>query len=185
MNVCLIYSGHLRTFDRCRGNHEANLQPAPAYIVHYNETTPFEDEPYTADIWGYNANKAGETEAWNTINMWRNMWKAFLRAPKGHDVYVRIRYDIVLEGLIDFTRHDYPPDKVYIPVGNDYRGGVNDQFAFGSYEAMEKYYSVYLDHPAHFAAGKMFHSESYLKHTLDMRGVRIERLPFLNLIVRP
>lgn len=77
MKVCLIYSGWLRTWEQCRGNHAERLTPAPAYVVHYNETTPFEDEPYTVDEWGYDANKAGENQAWNTMNMWRAMWRAW------------------------------------------------------------------------------------------------------------
>lgn len=185
MNVCLIYSGWFRTWEQCRGNHAERLTPAPAHVVHYNETTPFEDEPFTVDEWGYDANKAGENEAWNTMNMWRAMWRAWELAPQGFDVYVRMRYDIIFDGIIDFTQFDYPPNRVYIPDGNDYRDGVNDQMAIGSWEAMHAYHAVYLDHPEHFAAGKMFHSESYLKYTLDKRGINIVRIPVRNSIVRP
>ena len=185
MNGCLIYSGYLRTWEQCRDNHAAMLHPAAAYVVDYNENTPFEDEPFREDIWGYNANKAGENEAWNTMNMWRAMWRAWERTPPGFDVYARMRYDIVFDGPIDFTGFDYPPNKVYIPDGNDYRDGVNDQMAFGSYEAMQAYHMVYLDHGEHFAAGKMFHSESYLKYTLEKRGINIVRIPVQNRIVRP
>lgn len=184
MKVCLIYSGWLRTWEQCRGNHAERLTPAPAHVVHYNETTPFEDEPYTVDEWGYDANKAGENQAWNTMNMWRAMWRAWERTPQGMDVYVRNRYDIVIDGQIDFTKFDYPPNRVYIPHGNDYRDGVNDQFAFGSYDAMEAYHNVYFDHGTHFAAGKMFHSESYLKYTLEMRSIEIVRIEATNRIIR-
>lgn len=183
MNVCLTYSGYTRTWAQCRPNHEANLSPAPRHAVHYNETE-HNLVAYERDEWGYSANKAPETWPENTMNMWHNMYYAFLLAPMGMDVYVRIRYDIFLEGAVDFSQYEYPDDRVYIPIGNDFRDGVNDQFAFGSYAAMTRYFRIYLDHWLYFKEGKQFHSESYLKYNLDFHGVAIERLPFSNRIVR-
>lgn len=183
MNICLIYSGHLRTWEQCQRNHAMRLRPGPFSVIHYNETG-YSLSPYTHDEWGYGDNKAGETWPENSMNMWHNIYKAFHMAPVGLDVYVRMRYDIELEGDVDFTQYEYPPNRVYIPAGGDFREGVNDQFAFGGWDAIEKYVKVYIDHPMHFKAGKMFHTESYLKHTLDHYGVEIVRLPFANRIVR-
>lgn len=184
MTVCQIYSGWLRTWEQCKANHTEKLHPQADYTVHYNETTPFAHEPFTEDIWGYYANKAPENQTWNTMNMWRAMYTAWQKAPEGFDCYVRNRYDIVFEGDINFDQFQMRDDVVYIPMGSDYRDGVNDQFAFGSRKAMEAYYSVYLHHGTHFAAGKYFHSESYLKHTLDMLRIGIVRVPVINRIVR-
>lgn len=184
MKVCLIYSGFTRTWKQCKGNHDAMLRPWPTAIIHRNEHHA-DLVPYKVEDWAhYYENRAGENQPENTINMWHNMIESFVLAPRGLDCYVRIRYDIILSGPIDFSAYDMRPDVVYIPEGNDYREGVNDQFAFGSWEAMAAYHSVYYDHSTHFAAGKMFHSESYLKHTLDMRGIHIKRLQVTNSIVR-
>lgn len=184
MKVCVIYPGHLRTWDRCRDNQEANLQPWPSCVVHYNEHHA-NLVRYAPEEWShYNENKAPENQPENTINMWYSMWQAWQMAPAGMDCYVRSRYDIILSGPIDFRNFDMRPDVVYIPRENDYRDGVNDQFAFGSYEAMKKYFDVFNMHAAHFAAGKMFHSESYLKYTLEAHGVKIVRIPVTNSIVR-
>lgn len=182
----MIYSGWLRTWDQCRQNHADCLTPAPVCTIHYDERNftmnPFDWEEFAH----YRENKAPETEPGNTVNMWHNMYCAFELAPRGYDCYVRNRPDILIHGHIDFSRFDLRDDVVYIPVGNDYWEGVNDQFAFGSYKAMEAYHNVYLDHEKHFSSGKMFHSESYLKHTLDMRGIRIERIQDVsNTILRP
>lgn len=183
MKVCLIYSGWLRTWEQCKQNHTDCLSPTPDHVVHYNETlyqvNPFDWEEFAH----YRANKAPENEPGNTVNMWHAMYHSWLMAPGGFDCYVRIRYDIIIEGPINFEDYEMRPDTVYIPEGQDY-GGVNDQFAFGSRTAMEQYFSVYLDHETHFNAGKMFHSESYLKHTLDMRGIKIVRIPVTNRILR-
>lgn len=184
MTVCMIYSGWLRTWELCRQNHADMLNPRPAYEVHYSELE-YDLSPYAPEDWAeYYTNKAPENQPENTINMWHNMYAAWKMAPEGFDCYVRNRYDIVIEQPINFAEYEMRPDVVYIPVGNDFWEGVNDQFAFGGRAAMGAYFSVYLDHPRHFAAGKMFHSESYLKHTLDMRGISVVRVPVANRIIR-
>lgn len=189
MTVCLIYSGHLRTWEQCKCNHAEVLRPAPAHVVHYNETT-HDLTPYHRDEWRhyYRGNEYPETESQpeNTLSMWRGMWNAWQLAPEGFDCYVRIRYDIILEGGgVDFPQWPMENNTVYIPEGNDYREGVNDQFAFGNRQSMEKYYSVFHHHKTHFDAGKPFHTESYHKYTLDMLGVNIVRIPITNRILRP
>lgn len=186
MTVCMIYSGWLRTWEQCKGNHAEVLRPAPAHVVHYNETT-HDLTPFPREQWEhYRENKAPETEPENTLSMWRGMWEAWRLAPQGFDCYVRNRYDIVLEGGgVNFEEWPMIDDTVYIPEGQDFRDGVNDQFAFGNYQSMEKYYSVFLYHKTHFDAGKPFHSESYLKYTLEMLGVKIVRIPITNRIIRP
>lgn len=185
MKICLIYSGWLRTYDRCRQNHADNLIiPGDVCVVDYNENTA-DLTPYPREMFEhYRENKAPETEPENTMSMWRGMYKAWQGAPNDCACYVRCRYDIIFSGPIRFEDYEMKPDVVYIPTGQDFREGVNDQFAFGSREAMKAYYSVFLDHETHFAAGKMFHSESYLKHTLDMRGIQIVRIPQTNTIIR-
>jgi len=184
MKVCIIYSGWLRTWDRCRQNHETHLLPAPAMTIHYSE---FDHDlrPYAREDWEhYRENKAPETEPENTMNMWHNMYEAWRMAPPGLDCYVRNRYDIIFHGVINFADYEMTPNRVYIPTGGDYREGVNDQFAFGSYTAMEAYFDVYYDHAGHFAQGRMFHSESYLHWTLKDRGFEIVRIPQTNEIIR-
>lgn len=183
MKVCLLYSGYLRSWKQCRDNHEEMLRPWARCVIHVNENNQFL-EKYEGDKWGYNANKAPETVVHGTMNMWANMAEAFNYAPEDLDVYVRIRYDILLSGLIDFTQYKYNSDTVYIPFGNDFREGVNDQFAFGNWEAMRRYFFVNYRHHQTFAEAKMFHSESYLKHNLDSFGMKIVRIPIQNTILR-
>jgi hypothetical protein len=160
------------------------LTPFPSCIIHYNERhgnmTPFTPEGMAR----YYENKAPENQPENTINMWYNMHKAFQDAPPWYQCYVRMRYDIVMDAPVNFE--DYPMEcrTVYIPSGQDYRDGVNDQMAFGSHYAMTQYFAVIEDYPEHFAVGKMFHSESYLKYTLENRGINIVRIPQTNTIIR-
>lgn len=185
MRVCLIYSGWLRTYDQCRQNHADNLViPGEVCVVDYNEThgdlCPFSRK----DFEHYRVNKAPETEPENTVNMWWNMWHAWSQAPQDCDCYVRCRYDIIFNGPVVFEQYPMLDNTVYIPEGNDYRDGINDQFAFGNRQSMEKYFSVYLNHERYFQEGKEFHSESYLKYNLDALGVNIVRIPVSHYILR-
>lgn len=181
MTTIKIYSGQIRTYSQCRANHIECL--GPGRECHYNDL----DNPeffYTHDEFDYKRNKIGETWPDSTLNQWHNNWLGFCKAPKGFDVYIRMRYDIRLTGVVRLEDYPLDDDVVYIPSGHDYHDGVNDQMAFGNYEAMRRYYSVYLLHPLLFHLGKVFHTESYLKYALDHQRVRIVRLPVETQIIR-
>jgi len=171
--TCFIYSGWLRTWEYCQKNH-AEMLPAPDHVVHYNESNQ-DILFYKSDIWGYNKNKVPENIPVNTMCMWRNMYKAFHQAPKDYDVYVRNRYDICFNEPI----HEFKvePNTVYIPQGQDYRDGINDQFAYGDRNAMEMYFNVYINAAMFFGRGVPFHSETYMKLNLNHYGLRIVRIP--------
>lgn len=166
-----------------KGNHvdclgegtEVHYSDQDASMDFYNGITEWEH---------YRANKVPETTPNQTVNQWHNNFIAFAKAPKGFDVYVRMRYDIKLSGQVNLESYPLSDDVVYIPKEGDFWEGINDRMAFGNHEAMRKYYSVYLLHPLLFHMGKMFHTESYLKHALDYQGVRIVRLEITSDIIR-
>ena len=175
---CLIYSGYTRNWDK--QNHKNTF--GEALEVHYNEFHA-DLNFYHEDIFGYSSNlyyygeeRKPENVPHRVLNMWHNMWQAFIKAPTGHDVYVRMRYDTLFDNPIYLSSYEYK-NCVYIPKGPDYRGGVSDWTAFGTYEVMQKYYSVYMTHQMFFNQGKTFHPESYLKYTLEHLGVEIIRIP--------
>lgn len=170
---CFIYSGWLRTWEHCKINH-AEMLPAADHVVHYNETT-HDILPYKSDVWGYSKNKVPENIPVNTMCMWRNMYEAFQLAPKDCEVYVRNRYDICFDTKIE--SFNVQPNTVYIPQGNDYRGGINDQFAYGNRDVMEKYFSVFMNAAMFFNEKHAFHSEFYMKKNLDYYGLKIVRIP--------
>jgi hypothetical protein len=181
MRTLKIYSGHIRTFEQNKVNHRECLGHGDE--VHYNDIGRDLDF-YNGIEWEqYRANKVGETTPNSSINQWHNMWNAFCLAPKGYHVYIRMRYDIRLTGVVDLNV-DLSDNKIYIPTGHDYHEGYNDQMAFGSYTAIRKYYSVYLYHTALFSEGKRFHTEGYLKFTLEKQGVEIIRIPQETQIIR-
>lgn len=174
---CLIYSGFTRNWDK--QNHKDTF--GDAIEVHYNELNA-DLNFYYKDIFGYSSNLyyhegLPDNVPHRVLNMWHNMWQAFIKAPKGLNVYVRMRYDTIFDKPIDLSSYQLSDNCVYIPTGKDWRGGVSDWTAFGTYEVMQKYYSVYLTHQMFFHQGKTFHPESYLKYTLEHLGVEIIRIP--------
>jgi hypothetical protein len=131
----------------------------------------------------YNERKRPENTVYQSFGQWHNNFVGFCIVPRGFDVYCRIRPDIRFNGRVDFAKYDLSGDTIYIPDGNDY-GGVNDQFAFGNYEVMKKYYSVYLNCHELWADGVEFHSEGMQLANLNKQGVRIVRIQPTEDIIR-
>lgn len=184
MRACLIYSGWKRTYDQCKANQTAMLVADEFTEYHRDESTANIDF-FKFDIEQYNENRIPETKVRHTLNQWHNSFFSFGQAsPQDGDVFVRIRYDIELTGQIRFADYPLKDNLVYIPFGQDYRAGVNDQFAFGNYQSMKKYFSVYLNHERIFNQGVPFHTESYLRKHLENEGVEIKRLEVETVIKR-
>lgn len=201
MRIALCYTGYLRTWESCRHNHYDNiLKPnGLIYVDRFFYTYecpkehrlyyagdlmvpdskwiecphPFYDDPFATHKW--DANKAGETKVHQVLNMMHNNIVGFSLIQKGYDIYVRIRCDLKFNGPLNFSDYDIQPNTIYIPKGNDYRG-ISDQFAFGDYDSMRKYYSVYLNCPDLCADGVLFNSEVLHLANLNKLGVNIFRL---------
>lgn len=198
MKIALIYTGQLRTFRRCWPNHKECIHDAnsehkiSSYFYTYenpdleleerNELVPnsqwiqchqaFYPDPFGHHL--FNSNKVPESQACQVLNMMHNNLVGFSLVPHRHDVYVRIRPDEILNGNLKFSNFDIKPNTVFIPQGNDYRG-VNDQFAFGDYESMKKWYSVYINAHQLFTMGTVFNAEIYHKANAELTGLDIVR----------
>ena len=182
MRVCLIYSGWLRTYQYCKPNHIEMLGVHDEFHINENNT---DIDYHKEDIEEYNLHRIPETVVRHTMNQWRNNWLSFNKVPMmSYDILVRMRYDVELTNKIDFSTYNIEDNVVYIPEGNDYRDGCNDQLAFGNFITMQKYFSVYQHHKEIFSKGYKFHTESYLKRNLEMQGVKIIRIPTQTIIKR-
>jgi len=199
MKVAIINTGYLRTAEKCRANQWDNLLKGnyfgeyfytheyPEYIGENGNLCGFEQIPYNfyptiPTPHAYYANKAPETEPCNVLNMWHNLFISFCLVPNTYDCYVRNRPDIQFSGAVHL---DNEPGKIYIPHGNDFREGINDQFAYGCYESMRVYFTLYLYHERYFNQGVMFHPEGYLNHHLKENGIEVVRVDPTQWILRP
>ncbi len=192
--IAVLYSGMLRTWAQCKYN-QLSMLNGELYPYFYTDERPrdtlFEQfvkipnhyYPYLPDH-PYVKNKNPYSSVDSTLNQWHNQFVNFSLVPDNYDIYVKSRCDIELSGEIDFDKYEINDHQIYIPSGNDHWDGVNDQFAFGSYAVMKKYFSVYVNHQYIFADGMPFHPEGYVTKNLEREGVEIIRLQITNTIVR-
>lgn len=179
MSKVIIYSGFRRTWEKVKDNHWENILSPDDAIFYFpvekgmSQLTSF---PISLPL-----NAAPETHILNTLNQWRNRRNAFEHTPYIKDwIYVIARMDLFFLGKIDFS--DVNPNTIYIPSGNDFRDGINDQFAFGTYEAIKHYCGLYEAYIGYFNEGVQFHPETYLKYHL--RNLNVIRIPQRNEILR-
>jgi hypothetical protein len=192
MKVAILYAGDIRTWNNCRENQLRNIPGEKDLYFHtYSEPENTEYKLYRqAPAWNgvwddrYKDNKHPWIDTARVLKIWQNLWEGFQMIPQEYDVYVKSRCDIELSGAIDFGRWDIGSGAIVIPTGSDYEDGVNDQFAFGIYAAMEKYFNVYLNHEQMFKDGLRFHTEFYVLKNLERQGVPIHRMLITNSIVR-
>lgn len=60
-----------------------------------------------------------------------------------YDCVISLRFDLVFHTSIPFL--DIHENTVYIPYGNDWCGGLNDQLAYGTISSMKKYMNVWCN----------------------------------------
>ena len=190
MKIALLYSGYLRTWERCLPNHRETFGDFEKDITSFFYTYEhpgecvgllrfvknphsFHDNPFGDHK--FNTRKAPENTAFQTLNQWHSNFVGFALVPKGFDIYVRNRCDLQFNSKVDFSKYDCSGMNIYIPQGMDF-GGVNDQFAFGNYEVMKIYYSVYLNCYDLWNDGVLFHSETMQMENLKRNGVNIVRI---------
>jgi hypothetical protein len=124
-----------------------------------------------------------ETNVENVIRMYRgirrcNDLKLRRELTQGfrYDHVIRTRADIQLATTLQLDKF-MPLTREFIvfPENGHWRGGLNDQFAFGASEKMD-IYSLVIDYiPEHCAAGCPFHPETLLRFHLT----RMQILPIL------
>lgn len=200
MKIALVYSGLLRSwYPQCKGNHGQNIWDVNELDMYfYTDEDPHVNEKFNSKFvkdehvrWypdpfkehRYHERKAPENTYYQTMRQWRANYLAFSLVPQGYDIYVRIRPDIEFNGKLDFSQFDCSGKTIYIPQGLDY-GGICDQFAFGNYEVMKIYYSVFENVHELYHEGKIFHSESMQLNNLQKHGVNIVRYqhPQVNIV---
>ena len=204
LKICLIYTGNCRTWELCNENHKEvfgvkgwPVEERNFYVYFYTYERPikcpilneckeftfnkipesFYPDPYA--VYKYNSRMRPENTPNQSRNQWLNNFVGFRLVPKGYDVYVRVRPDIKFSTqTIEWDKFDYSGNNIYIPKGNDYgERSINDQFAFGNYEVMKAYYSVFLNYDELWESGVTWHTEGMLYENLLKENINIVRIP--------
>jgi hypothetical protein len=94
------------------------------------------------------------------------------------DLIVKYRSDIdSVNG--DVIQLDSPESNTcYIPEGADWRGGLNDQIAYGDFETMYKYCNLVNNIRNLCESGIVFHPETLLLNHIQREGINIKRFYF-------
>lgn len=189
-----MYSGYLRTWNQCHENQKTTLltEDSDLYFYTYSkpDSTVFKQfiqipcDYYTVmPDHKFNSNRRPESEPHNSFNQWHNNFIGFSLVPNNYDLYVRCRTDISFNDKVSFESYLYDDNTIYIPQGNDY-WGINDQCAFGNYQAIKKYFNVYINKDDIFAKGVTYNPEVYLLENLKMQNMNVVRTPQMHEIVR-
>lgn len=122
-------------------------------------------------------NKPYETNLDNMVRHFINKKRAFelmKQSGKQYNTIISIRVDIVIDNKISFS---ILPNTIYIPIGHDYRGGINDHIAIGDYPTIEKYMNLIDYVIPYLEAGLSFpHPERLTVVNLLYHKINIERI---------
>lgn len=180
MKTALYISGELRTFRNCFNSFKSNiLDPNNCDIfMHLYKDDAIKEalelyDPKKVLIVDKNhyfpnisnvcvRQKMHETNVDSLYRQWDNIKKSFDLIDLKYDCVVKLRYDIKYTKPIIFS--DFDMNFLNVPIGGDWRGGLFDMFAFGSYEIMKTYSNLIEKINLFCEQGIPFHSETLNKH---------------------
>jgi len=128
-----------------------------------------------------NKHTFGEVNVAGGFYQWRNVQKAFslIDMHQKYDFILKSRYDISYRTPFFINFFNLNNNNYNIPLGGDWRGGLYDILALGSYENMKHYcnlYNVMSDYTVHDYIPS--HSEILLKHHLEKTNIPINRFKY-------
>jgi len=139
--------------------------------------------------WSYESfgPQTGEISPVSVFLMWYKIKQSFM-LMKDYEEILGERYDYVIKGRMDIQilnalELDKNPQKICVPPGFDWKGGVNDILAWGGRDAMEHYCKMfdYLDE--YILSGIYFHPETLLRHHIESSEFILSR-PFVKVMLR-
>lgn len=126
---------------------------------------------------GQNAHEIEKTE--NIPFMWYKIWRCN-ELMHSYEEFNRIRYDRVIRMRTDITVREMPDIRptiktLYIPTGNDHRGGLCDLMALGDPQTMDLYCDLYNNIHRYLTLGVGLHPESLLRRHVEINRLAVER----------
>jgi hypothetical protein len=129
----------------------------------------------------------GEMNPVSVFLMWYKIKQGF-NLVKQYEETLGERYDYVIKGRFDLRIHnelvlERNLDTICVPPGYDWKGGINDVFAWGGRDAMEWYCSMFDHLEEHILTTNFFHPETLLRHHLLISPYNLDR-PLLKVSLR-
>jgi hypothetical protein len=92
-----------------------------------------------------------------------------------YDVVLSTRLDLVYKSKFNFRNTE--PNTLYIPNCCDYNNGINDQIAYGDFNSMNKYMSIYNNTYMFLKAGIITHPETLTLKNINYYNLKTVRFP--------
>ena len=129
----------------------------------------------------------GEMNPASVFLMWYKVMQCF-NLMCDYEKIVGEKYDYVIKGRFDIKLHndlhlDPNLNTICVPPGYDWRGGVNDVFAWGGRDAMEWYSSMFMHLEEYILTMNFFHPETLLRRHLEFGPYNLDR-PDLHVSLR-
>ena len=148
---------------------------------------------YNIDLTKYDGIR-GETNIHNMICHFINKERVFSlleeyieKSNVNYDIVLSLRIDIVFlqKNLFKNILSIRNDDIIYIPLENDWVGGINDQIAYGNINTMRKYNNIYK-HIIHLLDNKLSipHPESLTLANIKYHNLKIFRFQLYYYIER-
>jgi len=127
--------------------------------------------------------KRDEVVYYNTYSMWYHNNKAYELIEQyskdnniQFNIVLKYRADIKVPKLIEFEN---PLDNtIYIPEGNDWVDGLNNDMAYGNMDVMKKFSSLVNSIEDICKKGVIFHPETIFKTYINDLNIIIKRFPY-------
>jgi len=117
--------------------------------------------------------------------MWRSWALSFFCCDviQKYDILIKSRTDIKFNEQLPIVLEEIEDNTVYVPYGNDGAGipdgmSLCDWFAFGKYDSMKIYFSLYHYVKTYLLNGIPLHPEIMLRHHLQTNNIQIKRFHF-------
>lgn len=101
-------------------------------------------------------------------------YQNIINFQKDYDIVIRARFDLRFEDFPDLNHIDL--NKIYIPLGWDWRDGYSDLLSWGGVKIMENYCNLYNNLGVYANDDTYFHPEALLKYHLDKLKITPERI---------
>jgi len=131
--------------------------------------------------------QTGEINPASVFLMWYKIKQSFLLLEEYENLSGE-RYDYIIKARMDVKIHNHIPldpnlNTICIPPGFDWKGGVNDVFAWGGRDAMEHYCKMFDRLEDYILSGVYFHPETLLRHHIENSEFNLDR-PLLKVSLR-
>lgn len=197
MNIALYISGRTKLYDKwlikqLENNKEDKIDVFGSFNEDENDNFISLINPINVnweryilpEKWSNISHKHESTKPQNMCSMYYNNKKAFELIEEhmksnniNYDLIVKFRPDIMNEYLPTFF---IPQDnEVYTPDEHVFGWpAINDMIAFGNFETMKVYSSMYDYIDQYIDNGVLFHPETMLRYHLDDKGIIIKNFKY-------